>query len=67
MILSLRGAVRDEAIPVFRQRLLRCARNDTWTLCRAVGVLSHSPKGKPTLLLLRARTVRAEPIGAQTV
>jgi hypothetical protein len=43
-ILSLRGAVRDEAISVFGQRLLRSARNDTLTLCHAVGVLSHGPK-----------------------
>ncbi len=42
--LSLRGVVSDEAISVFGQRLLRSARNDTLTLCHAVGVLSHSPK-----------------------
>jgi len=41
---SLRGEVSDEAISVFGQRLLRSARNDTLTLCHAVGVLSHSPK-----------------------
>ncbi len=41
--LSLQGAVRDEAISVCGQRLLRSARNDTLTLCYAVGVLSHSP------------------------
>jgi hypothetical protein len=42
--LSLRGAVSDGAISGFGQGLLRCARNDTLTLCHAVGVLSHSPK-----------------------
>ena len=42
--LSLRGVVSDEAIAVFGQRLLRSARNDTLTLCYAVGILSHSPK-----------------------
>jgi len=41
---SLRGAVSDEAISVFGQRLLRSARNDTLTLCHAVGGLSYSPK-----------------------
>ena len=43
-MLSLRGAVRDEAISVFGQRLLRSARNDALALCQAVEVLSHSPK-----------------------
>jgi hypothetical protein len=33
----VRGAVRDEAISVFGQRLLRSARTDTLTLCPAVG------------------------------
>src|SRR6185369_9942160 len=42
--LSLRGAVRDEAISVLGQRWLRCARHDTLTLCHVLGVLSHSPK-----------------------
>jgi hypothetical protein len=44
VMLSLRGAVSDEAISVFGQRLLRSARNDTLTLCHVVGVLSHSPQ-----------------------
>jgi hypothetical protein len=44
MILSVRGAVSDEAISVFGRRWLRSARNDPWTFCHAVGVLSHSPK-----------------------
>ena len=43
-MLSLRGAVSDEAISVFGQRLLRFTRNDTLTLCHAVRVLSHSLK-----------------------
>ncbi len=43
MRLSLRGALSDEAISVFRQGLLRCARNDTLSLCHVIGVLSHSP------------------------
>ena len=47
---SLRGAVSDEAISVFGQRLLRSARNDTLTLDHAVGVLSHSPKAEPFVL-----------------
>jgi hypothetical protein len=45
MRLSLRGALSDEAISVFGQRLLRSARNDALTLCHAMGGLSHSPKG----------------------
>ena len=43
-MLSLRGAIRDEAISVVGQRLLRSARNDALALCQAVEVLSHSPK-----------------------
>jgi nickel/cobalt exporter len=39
--LSLRGAVRDEAISGFGQRLLRSARNDPLTLCHAVGGGAH--------------------------
>ena len=48
---SLRGVIRDEAISVFGQRVLRGvypdrsrrARNDALALCHAVEVLSHSP------------------------
>jgi len=41
MELSLRGAVRDEAIPGGGQRLLRSARNDISTLCQVMEGLSH--------------------------
>jgi hypothetical protein len=41
--LSLRGAVRDEAISVFGQGLLRSVRHDTLPLCHAVKALSYSP------------------------
>src|SRR5262245_19020716 len=46
-MLSLRGVVSDEAILVFGQRLLRCARNDTLPVCHTGGVLSPSPKIYP--------------------
>ena len=43
MRLSLRGALSDDTISVFGQRLRRCARNDTLTFYHAMGVLSYSP------------------------
>jgi hypothetical protein len=54
MRLLLRGAVRDEAISVCGQRLLRSARNDPFTLCHPVGVLSHSPKDPGTSNLINS-------------
>ncbi len=36
MRMSLRGATGDEAISVLKQRLLRCARNDSLTVRQSI-------------------------------
>jgi hypothetical protein len=43
MSLSLRGALSDEAISGFGQRLLRCARKDSLDLVPCSRALSHNP------------------------